>query len=95
MTITEGSEARAMTEWRTAAELAERLGVAQTTVGDALRITGMLTAGRYHARGEGAAREYSPSAQGHVLRPSAHTVGALGVRSCQRTTFDIYFWSSA
>ncbi len=55
-----------MDEWRTAAAISEHLGVAQTTVDHALRITGMLTAGRYHARGEGAARAYSPGAQGHV-----------------------------
>lgn len=55
-----------MAEWRTAAAIAERLGIAQTAVDKALSITGMRTASRYHARGEGADREYSPGAQGHI-----------------------------
>lgn len=57
-----------MTEWRTAAELAEHLGVDQAVVDQALRRTGMLTASRYHARGEGADRAYSLSAQELVHR---------------------------
>lgn len=57
-----------MTEWRTAAELAEHLGVTQAVVDKALSTTGMLTASRYHARGEGADRVYSLSAQALVRR---------------------------